>query len=368
MSKWALPGPASFIQSVMDAVTDGSNVVIGAPLPLSAELSDVIDSRISECLRVLGPIVPSGGTPLDEVFDAVEAVTDAPARRTIASLMDAINPKQIIFVTGVGTDHWASWKRFIDDYANASRSVGALVRSQVVMVTAGVPKTQIPGRAPALCSIVWDGVVGEIDVFGLIIQCWRQRGRRIDTEAKLLARIVTRLALWDLGLAEDLLNLDPRLLFDPLAALAAVRSRGKPDWPSNPLWELGGLGTFDGDVLVHSMVLARRMDPDRELKMRLWAAQATELLPSLEVHRRRLAQRMKDARLKMPIEINGELVYELLDVELGLLMRIARIHRLPSDIVRAAEKYWTLRNKLAHLEPLDADQSLDPDVLTRPRL
>jgi len=132
-------------------------------------------------------------------------------------------------------------------------------------------------------------------------------------------------------------------------------------------WEEGGLAEFDSEELQHAVFLARGGDPTGELAMRLWAAQASELLPALEINRRQLAKRMKDARLRMPVSLNGELIHDLADVEIGPLLHLARVHRLPPDIVRVAEKYSRLRNKLAHLSPLCADEALDPEILVSRR-
>lgn len=78
--------------------------------------------------------------------------------------------------------------------------------------------------------------------------------------------------------------------------------------------------------------------------MRLWAAQASELLPALELCRRQLAKLMKDARLRLPVDLNGEMIHDLLDVEIGPLLHLARRHGLPRDIVRVAEKLSRLRD------------------------
>jgi hypothetical protein len=87
----------------------------------------------------------------------------------------------------------------------------------------------------------------------------------------------------------------------------------------------------------------------------------------LEICRRQLAKRMKDLRHRLPLNLNGEMIHDLVDVEIGPLMRLAKQYRLSPDIVRMAEKFWRLRNKLAHLSPLDADEALDAELLTTRR-
>lgn len=363
MDKWSLPGPAGFIAGVMAVLREGANVIVGASLPSYAALSVVLEDRLADVWRITGPLAVSELSPLDELYSALDMEDNPSSRRSVASLMASIKSKRVIVVSGVRMPQWPAWKKFLDDYANASRAVAAVDRTQLLVITADVPKAQLPNQAPALSPLIWDGVVSEADVFSYVIQSWRRKGKRIDAQTKLVARIITRLALWDFDLVDNMLNLDPRDLFDPTAAILAA-SAGVPTLQQlGASWAHGGLAEFDGEELQHAVALVQSRDPKGELAMRLWAAQASELLPALEIRRRQLAKRMMDARLRLPAKLNGEMIHDLVDVEIGPLLHLARLHRLPPDIVRLAEKYSRLRNKLAHLCPLDADEALDPEVL-----
>lgn len=364
MDRWSLPGPAGFIAEVIEALREGASVVVGASSPSCAALALTLEDRIADEWRITGPIVPSGLEPLGEIYAALDVDDDPSVRRSAASLLRSIESKRVIMITGVEMPQWPAWQRLLDDYANASRSVPAVDRSQLLVITSGVSKVRLPSRAPALIPLIWDGVVGEADVFSYVIQSLRRRGGRVDSHAKLTARIITRLALWDFDLVDSLLGLDPRQLFDPAAAIDAAASSLPALQHLGARWEDGGLAEFDGEQLQHAVALARVGDPGGELAMRLWAAQASELLPALEICRRQLAKRMKDARLRLPVNLNGEMIHDLVDVEIGPLLHLARHHRLPQDIVRVAEKLWRLRNKLAHLSPLAADEALDPELPT----
>jgi len=327
-------------------------------------LAAALDDRLSVEWSLAGPIAVSGLPPLDELYAELHLEDDPSSRRSVASLIKAFDSKRVIVVTGLTIPHWPAWQRFLDDYSNASRALPMFDRTLLLAIATGVPKGRLPAKAPVLRPLVWDGVVGEADVFSYVTQAWRSRGRPIDAQAKLMARIITRLALWDFDLADRLLTLDPRILFDPDAALRAAIERDPAYERLGDTWEEGGSAQFDGDEMRHAVALLRLGDRDTELSMRLWAAQAAELLPALELNRRHLAKRMKDARLPLPVTLNGETIHDPGDIEIGPLLRLAREYRVPRDIVRLAEKYWLLRNKLAHLEPLSADEALDPEVLT----
>jgi hypothetical protein len=354
---------------MMEALRNGENVVVGSSSATSAAIAETIEDRIADVWRLVGPITAAGSLPIDELYNTFDLHGEHGSRRNAASLLARIESKCVILVDGVGNAQWTEWQRFLDDYANASRAISAVERTQILVVTSGVPKSKLSSRAPALSTLIWDGVISEADVFSYVTQSSLRRGTKIDAQAKLISRIITRLALWDFDLIDSLLDLNPRDLFDPSAAVLAA-TVGNPSLQQlGTTWEGGGRAEFDGEDLQHAVLLARTGDPKGDLQMRLWAAQASELLPTLEINRRQLTVRMKQARLSLPVKLNDELIHDLSNIEIGPLLYLARKHRLPSDIIRIAEKYTNIRNKLAHLNPVNADEALDIEVLysRRPR-
>jgi hypothetical protein len=367
MDRWSLPGPSAFLGTVRALLREGVNIVLGAPSCATSALTVALEDLLAEEWRLAGPFVPTGMRPVDELYSALDIEDHSVSQRSVTSLLAALDSKRVIIVTGIDLPQWPAWQRFLDEYANASRAVTAFDRTQILLITAGVPKARLPAAAPALRQLIWDGFVGEADVFGYVIQARRSSGERIDAQTKLMARIITRLALWDFDLTDRLLEMDPHVLFNPSAAIRSATDGDSTYAKMGTTWEDGGMADFDGEQSMHAVALLRTGDPGRELAMRLWAAQAAELLPALELNRRALAQRMKAARLPLPVEINGERVFDPIDLEIGPLFRLARVHRLPQDVVRIAEKYWSLRNKLAHLSPIEADEALDPEILKVPQ-
>ncbi len=352
MDWWSLPGPAAFVEAVGDALRAGDNVVIGAPVTAVDSIASVLDDRLPDGLRPTPPLTPSGHLPIDDIYVHLEIADNRPSSRTAASLMAALDRQRVVLVKAVDVPNWQAWSRFLDDYASACRSVSVFDRTQFLLLVAGAAPIRLPPRAPALRPMIWNGHVGEADVFSYVIQLLRRKGERIDAKAKLVARIVMRLALWDFDLVDRLLELDWRELFDPAGAMRHVDGAGATWWPRGATWEQGGQAEFDGIRMDHASVLVRNGKAESELSMRLWAAQSAELLPALELKRRQLARRMKDTRLLPAIS-------DLDDLELGELLTLARSHGLPADVVRLADKYRRLRNRLAHLEPLTPDEALE---------
>jgi hypothetical protein len=367
MDRWSLPGPAGFIDSLLQELRDGTNVIVGAPTNVATALQPVLESRLVDCgWRLTGPFMPSDGQPIDVLYMELDMQATRPAGRSIASLMIDIEKskrgKSIVIVTILDDRHWSSWLRFIEEYANASRALPAIERTQFLLMASGIPKNKLTiNKAPALQCFIWDGHVGEADVFSYVHQSLRQTQKKIDPRfSKLIARIVTRLALWDFDLADRLLRLDWRDLFDPMQALLTVDVPDEGRTVTDTNWEKGGSAEFDGERMIHAFVLSRSSDPKKELAMRLWAAQAAELLPVLEVKRRQLVERMKSTRkLPLSLTLNDEPVRDLNDLEIGDLFYLAKKHRLPTNIVSMAEKFRKIRNKLAHLEPVGIEEAFN---------
>lgn len=260
-----------------------------------------------------------------------------------------------MIVKDLDVTRWQPWRTFLEEYASACRSRGVNERAQIIVVARGVPMKQIPRSAPALNPMVWDGVVGEIDALAYALDAFKGTSRHPSCLTKLLARTTAALALWDFEFADRLVALDWREIVDPARlrdALACVAGD-----TGNATWEGGGVGNFEGELLFHTGVLLATGDVNHEVARRVWAAQAAELLPRLELRRRDLVKRMKGThRIPHTISINGEHVDNLADLEIGELLYLAQKFRLPADVSRTAGLYRQLRNKLAHLTPLDADE------------
>lgn len=359
IDRYSLPGAASFFSEIVDALRDGTSMVVAAPKTIAESLTAALETRLSEDWRITGPLAPNGGSPIDEMWEALGIENRNEIRRSAAQIVAAIEWKQVVIVSTVEGKYWPEWKQFICEYAEASRAVPELSRTQLIVITAGIPKSSLPSRAAALKQFLWDGVVGEADVISYIMQSWRQGGRRIDPKAKLIGQIITRLGLWDFDLVDWLLGVNPRDLFEPIKLLQRASEELPSLCPTASSWEMGGVAHVDGEDCVHSLWLFHCGDPNDELSMRLWAAQAAQLLPALELQRRSIARRMKQARLCLPMIIDGEKVYDPIHLEIGPLFHQARLNRLPRDIIQAAERCWETRNKLAHLQTLSAAEALD---------
>lgn len=360
MRLWSLPGPGHFLDQAMAVMREGSNVVSPMPLHGMPGLARAFEQRLHADGWDCHPICDDGGAPVEQIFAALGLDDGGSVRRTALLLRQRMRPGQIVLVYGVRLSSWGAWKIFLDEYELACRGVGTTERPLVVLLTEGVALKEMPERGAALRVLEGDNVIGEIDVL-LFTTSLLRNAVRADYKMKLMARMICRLALWDLEVARFLTERRPDDLLDPMRVLAdAILELGMPDGLSRT-WESGGIQRFDNVECVHPFVVVREGDVHRELTMRLWAAQAAEVLPALELQRRSLVRRMRGL-VSMPVEIDGTRYDDLDDMEIGPLSHVANTRQLAGAIRVKANKLKRLRNSLAHLEALGATDIFDEDL------
>jgi hypothetical protein len=363
MDRWLLPGPLHFLNTISDALREGLNVVLATPSTGSSQPLRALEKFLgAEGWHLAGPVCGRSDSPLDQLFAELSLEDGGATRRSIALLRDALAPGQVVQVHGVGLAAWPAWRKLLEEYEVASRGSSAFDRSLLLVVTEGIPVAQLPRRAAALKAIVWDGVIGELDMLLYATEAFRKRSLPMDKGTRLLSRLIAQLSLWDFEIADYLINQHPRQLFQPAEALRSAKALVGSQHQLGPTWEEGGRQQFDGIESMHPYLVLNLDDPMDELRMRVWAAQAAEILPALELHRRALSKRMRPA-VSLPMQLGELRVTDLDDLEIGQLAYVANARKLGKDIRRLAEKWRKVRNKLAHLEALDADEALDEELL-----
>jgi len=365
MEYWSLPGADAFMDSVRSAVLeDGKNVIVALPETPVPDLAETLAVKLHQAGAREVCHHMADGRALDVILYTAAAL---PVSAPVADLAQAMCESRPFLIEAIGPETAAPSLRFLQDYADASRN---LERSNpLVVITLGLPQRDLPDNIPKLTTIAWDGWIGEADTLAFIVHHWRQQERTFAPQSRLCARIICNLALWDLALAERLLALvgqNWHFLLD-LDRLQACIGEAAPGGMLRT-WESGGLARFDGDEHEHLYTFADGDERRAELIRRLWAAQAAHLLPVLEKRRRALVQKMNaTGKLCFPMILNGESVSSLGDLEgleFGGLMSLAQTCKLPQSLIRYADKLRHLRNRLAHLKPLganDANLLLMPD-------
>lgn len=359
--KWqVLPGPAFFLDTVVQLLRDGISVVVAAPIRGIPEIgSGFCDLLHAQRWHVQRHVVTEKQNPLMWVTEQMYIEPDSWMRWNVESLCQKIDGGSVIVIEGVDATNWEAWRNFLKEFEVASRQRPSDDRPLLLLVVRGVAQKSLHLSGAALEVKHWIGVLGEYDTLIYVDQLLRS-SRRPPKHHKLLVRQISALALWDLDLAGYLAAQPERLLFDVKTVLKSAREALDVNAVlKDEAWEAGGSDQFDGAEMTHPFVLVERGDPERELSRRLWTAQAAELLPMIEVRRRELLKGL-GRQLSCPFDLDGVRVASLEELEIGRLAHATHMQRLRGDLSTRAEWLAGCRNKLAHLTILDCDDALDP--------
>lgn len=360
--KWAgLPGPSAFFGRLLDKLRDGIGVVIAAPATAHPDLERAVESTLDhERWPCLSLSYSGDQEPLQFLTEHCDVEPERSVGWNAGGLVQRLSPSVALLVDGVTDRSWGPWQKFLREFDAASRSLPSGRRPLLVLTARGVPRARLGVDGVALAIIPWAAVIGELDVLSHVDRIFRDRQVPLPRHYKLLVRQVVALAQWDLPLAEFLTGQLEHDLFDPLLVLGRARDVMGPErFPSAPDWHLGGTESFDGLEMRHPYVLLAEGDPSAELRRRLWAAQASELLPLIELRRRELLVVL--ARyIPMPLRFRDEQIGSLEELEVGSLAYLARRERLRPELVGLVQTLARYRNSLAHLETLNSAEALDP--------
>ena len=352
MNLWNLPGPGRFLQRVERALRDGANVVVRFPVAAPAGFAERTRALLHESWRcaVFRP------APADPPFESLrERFAPHLSGAWTPTLLDLCENEsfrgRLIWLDGLGRlseEDWSAWKKFLVDYAQACRSVPEFERTLVVAVLAGTPPADPPAEDVTLKCFDWRGIIDEMDL--LLAAYERLLSRDAGPVMRsLLATTVARVASWDPDMAERLLDEEGDAILDPGFLLQSVaREKG---WTSDttPCWELG---TASGHGVSHA-ALASLEDPPRELRHRLWSAQASVLLPSIAGWRWDLLMEHR-ALLAEHLEREGSPA-DPMDLDIGELTGMVQRPGFDPEVRRNVRQMHRWRNELAHLRPLSAN-------------
>lgn len=361
MNRWNLPGPQMFISSIGSALRDGCNVVSAAPAQGAVGLAEALRCHFADDgWMASGPYQDEPVNPLDLLYAVMNVCDEDSGRRSISTLLSSMEAGALVIIDGVGHDRWSEWKSFLADYEAASRGLPRSDRPLLLVVTVGVGLADLGQEAVALKMFPWQNIIGEFDVMLFVMGSLRTRARQAS-RVRLLARIIARLSLWDLELAEQLAGCDETMLFEPVKALRWSAETFVSDTALAASWESGGLMLFDDVPQEHSLLILADSNKHEKLRMRLWEAQASDLFPLIETKRHELAKQMRPF-IKAPIRLGEETFCDIDELEIGQLAYLARVWNIKAPIRNSTEMLRRYRNKLAHMEPLSYSEANDPNL------
>jgi hypothetical protein len=183
-------------------------------------------------------------------------------------------------------------------------------------------------------------------------------------ERRLAISLIAGMALWDPSASERLVQESIDILMNPRPILVDIaRERGwtPADEPASG-WHRGMSDCFEGRTQPHSAMLAIA-DDTNELNSRIWKAEVSVVLPHLEEQRREILSRY-GRLLKLPfITRFGEVITDAFDLEFAHIASQlgGLVGRVDFRTRHSIERMAAVRNKLAHIEPLEPS---DLDILS----
>lgn len=351
MDVWALPGPAGFLRRVERTLRDGASVVVRFPGRSPSGFREQALSPLHGAWRftVFQP------EPAEAPFEGLRK-RFAPGLSSGwgATLLDLCEHEEfhgrLIWLDGLealGRKDWVAWKKFLSDYAQASRGVREFERTLFVVVLEGAPPADSPEEDVTLTKCDWRCVIDEMD---LLFFAYERLGHRNvgPVMHSLLATTVARVAAWESEVAERLLDESDEVILDPGSMLRSIAN--EKGWTCDTIarWELG---TASGNGILHA-ALASLDDPPRELNQRVWSAQVSVLLPTIEAWRRNFVVANR-AVLAAHLDREGNRI-DPLDLDIGDLTGIVHRPGFDRDIRQRVRQLNSLRNDLAHLRALPA--------------
>jgi hypothetical protein len=193
----------------------------------------------------------------------------------------------------------------------------------------------------------------------------RLKGNRLSPiQRRLAISLIAATALWDPSASDRLAQEPIDMLMNPRPVLIDIaHERGwDPTQDAASGWHRGMSDCFEGRAQSHSAMLAIA-DGRNELNSRIWKAEVSVVLPHLEELRREVLSRYGRA-FKLPFVTRfGEVITDVFDLELAhIASQLGGLAgRVDFRTRRGVERMAAVRNKLAHLEPLE---STDLDILS----
>ena len=366
MDIWSLPGPSLFVDDIEDAVRDGASVIARFPSEAPSGLERELKERLHSLFAWTSIDASQAGSgPLTFLLQQICPGVSVFEARSITELAvtDSFQGR-LVWIEKIDSGMWPDWSRFLRAYSDACRNVDILNRTVFIVLLSGEPVT---GDVPEEVALVRCDFRGAVDTLDLFIFALRQVPESVKCREHraLLAHTVAQVAQWDSLLAEQLLALPLAEALSPEGALRQYA--GNRGWTAETpeCWEKG---TVDGSTerpTVHSALL-EVCGASRLVRQRIWAAQAAVLLPLVEERRVGLVGRY-GRYLELPIETeDGRRVDDPLDLDLGQLAWYLDRRGKPQVLRKQVRRLRRIRNRLAHMEPLEAEQALDRMLLVDP--
>jgi len=356
---WKLPGPSEFVEELAANICNGRNMLVCLPMHSPRGLGTALRDHVGNEFAWSKEEISSDESLNPEEYLYKIYVGDITYGNTpnLVSLLESERfCGRVIWIEGINSLNWPSWKSFMEGYSHACRSQSLLHRTVICLCATGFPADLPFIDDVCLSKHNFCNYVSSLDMF-LYVSGQLKRKCMKDLQRKLIASIVTNIAFWDPVVSDRLLDEGFDTILQPDSILRSIANeRGWDCREVGPSWENGMKNIFDGAERMHSSALML-FGAEREIRRRIWSAQIGVLLPFIEEKRAEIIENIGQ-KIKPPFRIRTcETVQDINDVEIGQLPILLINHG-----IRVEQKAWRvinllkfIRNSLAHLETLAPD-------------
>lgn len=349
MTFWELPGSIRYVEEIAQALRLGSNVVVRFPCTIPPAFRDKVLSAV--CGDGIRPTpLPCASRPLESLCERFLHV-ESSTRDGLRLLVDCDDfSERLICIEGVSAEKWSAWHEFLLGYADASRSIEVHRRTLFLVLVIVPPSVhctspQEPPRQNLLQFFDWDDVIDEMDI--LLYASDRLRRKGIErSSVKLIAMTVARLTLWDFDSAERLVEERPERILRPVPFFRDMAKEWGWDQSTPICWTSG---TASQAGIAHPARLGVE-EPARAIVRRAWSAQASVLLPEIDIQRDGIIRsNLYQVRRWLKDHDSDQ---DPFDLEIGDLYKIFQFARVDPKVWRHIADLRSARNRLAHLESI----------------
>jgi hypothetical protein len=359
---WQLPGPATFLNAIIEDLRAGRNVVIAMPKHYPPGLCQALSDGLRRMdlyyfreLSLREDPAFNGQLPERILHDRFAPLTDALAVPSAETLACAAPLRETaLWIEGFDSAAWPMWREFLDRYKDACRGQTSYERLLLVVLVAGEVADYLPVSDVTLSERRWHGVVRRLDMLLYASRLMEAAGYN-GLFRELATAIITEIAGTDPLMADFLATEPLERLLNPLPALRDIaRTRGWPHKGSGPgeqlSWSLGITDCRDGKPLSHSAAETAK-GKSETISRRVWRAEVGVLFPFLEDYRMELIHQFGYC-LRLPVITDYESINEPEGLELSHLcdQLCRQLSASQAELLRCCRR---IRNDLAHLHPVD---------------
>ena len=343
MTFWDLPGAIRYLEEIAQTLRRGSNIVVRFPVDIPKSFRD----RVFAALRGDGlrpTLLSSGSRPMETLCERF-LHRESSIQDSLSFLCDSDEfSERLIWLEDLSPANWESWREFLVRYADASRALAVHRRTLFLVPLICVSWDPLPS-IDAMRVFDWDDVIDEMDI--LFFASDRLRRKQMEQSlVNLLATSIARLAVWDFDTAEGLVEQNPEDILEPVPFLRQLAERRGWSKDTAICWSHG---TASQSGIAHPARLALE-ESSREIERRMWSAQASVLLPTIDIQR---------------VEIIRDNLFEIrrwlrqndrnddpLDLEIGDLFIVFQETRIDPMVRKRVRQLRSARNKLAHIDAI----------------